>query len=46
MTQAPTQKRWEKCLREVWHASFLLFSHFKMASSAAGYEGDSKRSFS
>ena len=45
MTQAPTQKRQEKCLREVQNASFLLFSHFKMASSEAGYQGDSERSF-
>ena len=45
-TQAPTQKRWEKCLCIVWNANFLLFSHFKMAASEAGYQGDSKRSFS
>ena len=46
MTQAPTQKRQEKCLRVVWNASFLLFSHVKMAASKAGYQGDSKRFFS
>ena len=48
-TQAQTQKtayayfeRWEKCLRIVWNASFLLF--FKMAT-CGGYDRDSKRSY-
>ena len=39
------KKRQEKCLCEVRHASFLLFLHFKMASSEAGYQGDVERSF-
>ena len=46
-TQAQTQKieytyfkRWEKCLRIVWNASF--FALFKMVTS--GYDGDSERS--
>ena len=34
------KKRQEKCLCKVWNASFMLFSHFKMASSEAGYQGD------
>ena len=46
MTQAPTEKRQEKCLPVVRNASFLLFSHFKMAVYDAGYQGDSERSFS
>ena len=50
-TQAQTQKieyayfeRQEKCLRIVWNASFLLFSHSKMASYENGIEADSERS--
>ena len=50
-TQAQTQKieytyfeRQEKCLCVVWNASFLLFSHSKMASYKKGFEADSKRS--
>ena len=52
MTEAQTQKieyayfeKREKCLRIVWNASFLLFSHFKMAAYEGGYEGDSERSY-
>ena len=51
MTQAQTQKieyayfeRWEKCLRIVQNASFLLFLHFKMATFEKGFEVDSERS--
>ena len=51
MTQAQTQKieyayfeRQEKCLRIVRNASFLLFSHSKIASSEKGFEADSERS--
>ena len=50
-TQAQTQKieyayfeRREKCLRVVQNASFLLFSHSKMASYQKGFEADSERS--
>ena len=45
-TKHQPRKRWEKCLRIVQNATFLLFSHFKMAAYNAGYQGDSKRSFS
>ena len=50
-TQAQTQKieyayfeRWKKCLHIVRNASFLLFSHSKMATLEKGFEVDSKRS--
>ena len=51
MTQVQTQKieyvyfeRWEKCLRIVQNASFLLFLHFKMVTFEKGFEADSERS--
>ena len=52
-TKAQTQKieytyfeRWEKCLRIVQNASFLLFLHFEMATFEKGFEADSERSYS
>ena len=45
-TKHQPRKGREKCLCIVRNASFLLFSHFKMAAYDAGYQGDSERSFS